>query len=636
MPDAPRFNWPKLPERWRKNLGSWRPKFRKPDWSSWSRPQRIAAISAGSVLVVLLGGWIVLNFALASPSFGTPAVNWGLRTFGDKSASVATARLDRPFTTRFVIQTLDWPDRAEAESINITVDLLGWLPGRPWAKAIRIRNGDITLESKSANPSTFQPQDYVDRIDAENVVLHFVRRDKPKQVKIISASGSFSRGTVKAEAVSGRNHLTFDGLARQGGGFGGHVTAKGENLKDLAEIVGASAPDTPPFEVQGELATHMRTWSVSDITGRMGDSDISGLVKIDLRGKKPFLNVDLKSAELDFDDLGVVFGIPVGTGKGETTNAEQRANKAAFDRSARLIPDAMIDFARLKAVDADITFVAARVVDAPSGINAMNFKGELRDSVLDFERMQVKTGKGDLDAMVRIDARQDPASTTVSGTLENVPITRIINSPFIRGTLNGAFAINFTGSGFREAAGSATGEAGLWSRDSELAHIATEAAGLDLGEILLDLAREDDGKREYLKSTCLAANLAFANGKVQFAPAVLDNKDSLILITGGADLRTEALDLKVFAAPKDVSIGKLRGDITVTGTLRHPDLHAPGSGPILQVGFAAILSSIAGPLAALPFIETGGGPDANCGQLLTDARTAGRELDPTLKKRVPG
>jgi hypothetical protein len=628
-PDGARRSW-----RERLDPRGWTyPKLHAPHWRTMKKTERIGLISVGAVLGLILVGWIGLNFALANPRIATPVLNWGLHAFGNKSANVATGRLEHPFGSRFLVRTLDWPGRVEAEDITVRFDLLGFLPGRPWAREVRVRDGEVMLDNDETNPSTIHPEDYVDRIDAQNVVIRFTRRGKPREVTILTASGAFSNASLKAEAVAGRSRLTFDGLARKGGGFGGHVTARGENLKDLAEIVGASAPDTPPFNVTGELATHMRTWDVTKLRGRIGDSDIGGEVKVDLRQKKPFLTVDLKSRELDFDDLGVVFGIPVGAGRGETTNAEQRASKAAFDRSARLIPNTRIDFARLKAVNADISFDAAAVKDAPSGITAMTLKGTLRDQVLDFGKVLVKTSTGDMDAKIRIDASRDPAHTKASGTLQKVSIQRIIKSPFIRGTLSGRFALDLTGSGFREAAGTATGEAGVWSTDSELAHIATEAAGLDLGEILLDLAKEDDGKREYLKSRCLAANLAFADGRVQLAPAVLDNKDSLITATGGADLKTEALNLKIRAAPHDVSIGKLFGDINIGGTLRHPDLKAPGPKVIVQTGIAALLSSIAGPLAALPFIEIGGGPDAPCGQLLADARDAGQSQDPRLRKK---
>jgi len=630
-----------IPERARHHMQTARhlvKTWKRPEWAHprhFARIPKLAWIIPSAVLGTLLLGWVVLNFALADPRHATPAVNWALRTFGDKSASIKTAKLEKPFSSKFIMRGLDWPALATAKELDITLDYFGWLPSHPWAGLVRMHDGEITLKSSKANTQkTFNIQKTVNRIDAKNIIVNFTIRSKPKQITIISAAGSFAEGNVKAEATSGRSHLSFDGLARNGfGALTGNVTAKGENLADLAEIVGASAPDTPPFNVKGRLAMQDKTWAISDITGRMGDSDIGGLVSIDLKPDKPFLDVDLRSAKLDFDDLGVVFGIPVGADKGETTNEEQRKAKRAFDRSARLIPDARIDFSRLGAVNGNMAFTAARVIDAPAGITSLTFKGELRDRVLDFERVLVKTSTGDLDAKVRINAQKDPATTRVSGTLENVAITRVIPTTYIKGSFNGTFALTLTGSGFREAFGTATGEAGVWSNNSQLAKIATEAAGLDVGEVILILATQD--KREYLKSTCLAANVAFANGMATLAPAVIDNADSLIVATGGVDLRTERLDIRIMSEPKDVSLGKLFGDIRIRGTLRHPDISALNAKTVIQAGLSALLAAIAGPLTALPFVEAGGGLDAPCATLIAESRGAGQAQDPSLRKRVP-
>lgn len=595
---------------------------------------RIALISIAAIVGAILITWIVLNFLLASPKSGTPMINWALATFGNENARVETGKLARPFSNRFEMRAFDWPGVAEAEDIHLTYDLLGFLPNRPWARRLFVRNGEVMLDNRNDDRRTINPQALVDAVAVENIDLKFMRRGKLREVTIVTASGSFSSGTVSGEAVSGENRITFDDLRREwDGGLRGAVTAKGQNIRDLALILGAAAPDTPPFDVNGELHMRQRTWSVDNLAGQVGDSDIGGAVAIDLKPAKPFLTVDLRSQKLDFDDLGVVFGIPVGAGRGETSNEVQQQARAVFARSSRLIPNTRIDFARLAAVNADISFEAPSVDDAPFGINAMTFQGELRDQVLDFSRFLLRTGEGDMDAKVRINAKNDPAVTRASGTLENVPITRVVDTEFVRGTLDGAFALNLTGSGFREAFGSATGEAGVWSGDSEVAKIATEAAGLDLGEVLLLLAGDED--REYLPSRCLAANLNFADGRAQLNPAVIDNEDSLILATGGFDLKTERLDLEVFSAPHDVSLGKLFGDIKVTGTLRDPDVSALNAETVLQAGLSALLSSIAGPLAALPFIETGGGPDAPCQQLLADSRNAGQFQDPTLGSRIP-
>lgn len=595
----------------------------------WRNPSKPVLIWTGSVFGAFLIAWIALNLLLANPATATPMINWALGAFGDRNARVQTGQLAHPFSDRFLLQTLHWPGAIKARRIDISYDLFGFLPGHPWAKRILIRDAEVLLPDQAPGDgrTTFNPQQWVNEIDAADVDLKFKRNSRARVVRIVSANGSFSDGSVRAEAVSGKNRITFDGLQRDwGGALKGFITAKGDNLKDLAEIAGASAPDTPPFTVGGALSVQRQTWSVEKLTGRVGDSDLGGLVRINLAQKKPMLTVDLRSEKLDFDDLGVVFGIPLGAGKGETDNSEQVKAKQAYDRSARLIPDARIDFSRLAAVNADFTFRAVKVADAPAGISALSIEGTLRDSILDFKRALVKSGAGDLDAKVRINAQKDPAVTRATGVLENVAISRLVSTDLVRGSLNGKFALDLTGSGFRDAAGSANGEVGIWSNNSELKKFAVEGAGLDLGEILLLWAKDDAD--DYVRSRCLAANIALKDGQARLQPAIIENKDSLVVASGGLSLKTEALDIQLYAKPHDVSIGTISGDIRINGTLRHPHFEALDEKTFLQAGLSALLSSISGPLALLPFVQTGGEPEAPCAKLLADAKETNPRNNP--------
>ncbi len=107
------------------------------------------------------------------------------------------------------------------------------------------------------------------------------------------------------------------------------------------------------------------------------------------------LTVDLKSAKLDFDDLGVVFGLPIGTGKGETENAEQ------VQRQAGLRPLRPPHPGRSYRLLASRRRQRRHQVRRHQGCRCSHrhqcivLDGTLRDSVLDFERAFVKSGSGD-------------------------------------------------------------------------------------------------------------------------------------------------------------------------------------------------------------------------------------------------
>ena len=88
------------------------------------------------------------------------------------------------------------------------------------------------------------------------------------------------------------------------------------------------------------------------------------------------------------------------------------------------------------------------------------------------------------------------------------------------------------------------------------------------------------------------------------------------------------MDIEVFARPHDVSIGTISGDIRIGGTLRNPTFEALNEETLLQAGLSALLSTISGPLGLLPFVQTGGEPDAPCATLLADAKETGTKNNP--------
>ncbi|MEQ1783845.1 MAG: hypothetical protein ABMA14_21010, partial [Hyphomonadaceae bacterium] len=228
----------------------------------WTKPPKTFLIWTGSIFGVLVGAWVILNILLANPATGTPMINWALGTFVNKDAQVQSGQIEHPFSNKIMLRTVTWPGSADASEIDIRYDMFGFLPGRIWADNVRIRDANLMLPSgDNKAPATFNPQQYVNTIDAANVAIKFTHNKKPREVKIVLAQGSFVDGSVSAEATSGDNRITFDGLQRDWGGtLRGSITARGQNLKDLAEIAGAAGPDTPPFDIKGSLSVQSQTW----------------------------------------------------------------------------------------------------------------------------------------------------------------------------------------------------------------------------------------------------------------------------------------------------------------------------------------------------------------------------------------
>lgn len=92
-------------------------------------------------------------------------------------------------------------------------------------------------------------------------------------------------------------------------------------------------PSTPPYRLKGHLKHDGKVWSFANFSGRVGDSDLSGNIRVDTAPKRPFMKADLVSNLLDFDDLAGFIGGKPGTAPGETASTEQKS-KLPLKRTA--------------------------------------------------------------------------------------------------------------------------------------------------------------------------------------------------------------------------------------------------------------------------------------------------------------
>ncbi len=589
----------------------------------------------GSVLAGLFLMILVVLLAMTQSPVATPTANYLLAKFSGDGSSVASASLGFPRLNRVHTRDLNIPDRLEISTSAADINPLGFLPGLVWVSRLAAADGGITFSSSdneeaSSGDELFPIAAWLDELDIRDLTL----RRSAGDIKITRAVGSLRSGMFSVEADSEAARLMFKG---QGdtvsvGAVTGQLEMSGENLADLGALAGIAAPDTPPYSLKLDLDYADRKLDFDILPSVLGDSDIIGTVSIDFGQEIPLINARLDFTTLDFDDLGIVFGIPVGIGEDETVSDVQQTARDTFEASERLIPNAVIDFTRLDAVDGEITVTAEQVVDSRFDLTSLDFVVNIDGRVVRVTDARLAFSKGELAAFLTLDGSRDPAVTTAEGTASGISAESLGVSRFARGSLDGEFEITTVGSGFREAAATLTGNISFWSNDLSVAALPVEAAGLDLVESLVligegDLSKDDPVLTE---ARCAVARMSFKNGQGKFSPAVFDTNDSLVILAGGLDLADESLDFEVRSDAKDASWGALVGNVTVGGTLqRSRSLNVFKPEQVLQVGLAALLSSVAGPLGALAFIEPGSAEDSSCKALIERAnvKSAGAAAD---------
>lgn len=580
------------------------------------------------VLSGLLLALVLFLLALTQPRFGTPFANWVLVNWGPEGSSVQRAHLKFPALTTAVAAQVSLPDRLEAEAAEARFNPFGFLPLVSWVSRLDGQDGYIRLDGRKDGEAQKDTKlsDYraiVDEIGLVNMEIRIDRPENPDVVLVEAARGSLRSGALDIRASSGASRLVFEGDASGSlSAIRGDLRVTGDNFADLAALAGLAAPDTPPYDVRMAVNVGEDAWRFEFRPDtRVGDSDIAGTLNVALGGQTPVLDADLVSQTLDADDLGIVFGIPIGIGEGETAGSEQTRAREIYDRSDRLIPNVEIDFTRLDAVDGSIAFRAESVVDSIFDVTGLALDFEIEGRVVRAPRLLLDFDEGSIDAYATIDGTRSPAVTMAEGNLNAVPFGSLALAPYARGHTDGRFKVQAVGDGFRQAAASLDGQAAIWSTDADILALAVEGAALDLVEALSVLG-EDPDDRTYVTARCMAVVASFQQGAGHLSPAVIDTDDSLVIVRGDIDLETEGLKLSVRSDAKDASLGTLIGDVGIGGTLRHPQIEPFSASTLAQFGVAGILGSLSGGLAALPFVELGMAEDAPCGALLARAEAA--------------
>jgi len=265
----------------------------------------------------------------------------------------------------------DWgstPYMIQADRIDFRVRLLPLLWGRIEVPEVALAHPDIVLERRTPTQRNWvfnQKQDTGEKSAVWLGVLRvdrgvLVYKDAPLQIDLKAQVESDAQQTrfkvdgrykqqpttvtgsagpvlalqdtrapfpLKAEIQVGTTHASFDGRITgltELQKIEARLALRGESLAKLNPLLPVTLPDTPPYRLQGDLDHEAKWWRFTQFQGKVGDSDLNGDFKVDLAGRRPRIDTQVVSRNLDLDDLAGFIGGHPQTGPGETASREQR------------------------------------------------------------------------------------------------------------------------------------------------------------------------------------------------------------------------------------------------------------------------------------------------------------------------
>ena len=403
-----------------------------------------------------------------------------------------------------------------------------------------------------------------------------------------------------------------------------NVTARGPDLSQLYGLTGIALPNTPPYNLHGRLSRDVHLWKLESISGKVGSSDLAGLISVRTGGKRPFLTADLRSRSLDFPDLGALFG--GGRKTGRVASPAQVAVARAMQARARIFPDATLNFSRIRGLDADVSYKATSITGAPINLRAGSVRVKMQAGLMRAEPLDLELPQGHIAGYLQLDGRKNDATTDldlrlVGARLEGlVPVKFQGAAPFA-GPVVGRAKLHGTGDSVHDAMADANGEVLVVAPSGEIRQSLAELAGVDLIKGLGLLTSKSQA------TTPIRCGVLHFTGKAGVLSAdrlVIDTGPVLVNGAGVINLDTETLSFTVRGHPKKFQILHLLAPITVSGPMLAPKVTVQKGGVIAQGGVAVALAAVLSPVAALlPFIDPGLAKDANCAALVAEGKAEG-------------
>ncbi len=395
----------------------------------------------------------------------------------------------------------------------------------------------------------------------------------------------------------------------------------GPDMSLLLALTGLAIPKTPAYRVTGQLDYADGVVKFLHSVGRVGSTDLEGDVEVDTKPDRPVVHATLQSKLVDLKDLAGFIGAEPGDAA--------KGTKAVTKNDGRLLPNDPISLPKLNATDVHLQYKAARIQGRSQPLDNMNATLDIVNGAVHVHPLSFGIGRGQISADIALDEKGQGVHAKTTIDFKQMDLDRLLSASGIArgaGAVSGRAVIDGTGRSLAEILGRGNGELKLYmGRGGNVSALLVDLSGLQFGNAVLSAL----GVPDRATIQCMVIDMSLQQGTVSTRAAFLDTDESRIGMGGGANLRTEALSLKLETDAKHFSVGTLPTPINIKGTLASPSI-APEVGPLAIRGGAAIALGIIGtPLAALlPTIQFGTGEDGACNRVPRPATAQTRPAAP--------
>jgi uncharacterized protein involved in outer membrane biogenesis len=452
-----------------------------------------------------------------------------------------------------------------------------------------------------------------------------------------------------ADVTAAETHIVASGQLAKPFDLNDYTTnlhLSGRDLFNLYYLTGLALPNTPPYDIKGVLKHSFREYDFDNASGRIGDSDLEGNLKVKLSAtNRPNVIATLASHVLDFKDLATLFGAPPVSKAEVAALAKPHPVKIAIQTapvktapataSQRFLPDSTLAVGRLRAMDATVHYHAQMVKSAFLPLRQASLELNLDHGVLAIDPVAFDFPQGRFWAQVTLDARGAVPITDADMRLSNVNIQEFVphaagTEPPIEGVLAARAKLHGVGDSVHKAAAASSGAVTVVVPGGKIRSAFAELLGVNAGKGLSLLLAKSQNQTNI---RCAVADFAVRGGVMQAQNIVFDTDVVKVNGKGDIDLGPESIDLTLKGDTKRFRLGHVFLPITIGGHLTSPKLGVQATPAVAQLGAAVALGAVLTPLAAiLPFVDPGLAKNADCAGLMSQAQSTAAPVKPSQAK----
>ncbi|NVJ90229.1 MAG: AsmA family protein [Methylocystaceae bacterium] len=435
---------------------------------------------------------------------------------------------------------------------------------------------------------------------------------------IISLSGKLGSPTALMTGAPLDVDLTLDAAGTiakisgkikdpsQGKGLNLALSAKSDNIAQLAELGGSKVGKVGPFELVATVTDGDNTYKLAGLSVKIGESDLNGDVSVNLGGKVPHIDVNLASKLMNVKDV-----TPQGDEAAEKKSTSPSAQKDKKGKAAKIFPRDPLPIDGLKAVTANVNYKADKLIVSDFALNDFSKALTLKDGQLTV-KPGFTMGGGRFGGTVSMDARKLPIKLDIDlvgkdlglgASLKETGVTDMIED----GVTQIRFNLQATGESVAGLMSTLSGKTLINVGKGKINSKYINLAGGDLVSELTDALNPFAKKQDFTPLACMVVNLDFNKGVADYSKNIAIQTDKMNVTSSGTiDLADEKLDIDLKPEPRGdaadlgINASSLAGMVRLTGPLSDPGIGidalgtakaAMGIGAAIATGGVSLLVS---------------------------------------------